>query len=372
VRSGILTSVHAFAADPTRGIFVLILLAIAVGGSFALYAARAHALEGGGLFAPISREGGLLLNNLLLATAAATVLIGTLYPLIAEALELGKLSVGPPYFNAVFIPLMVPLAILVAFGPFLAWKRADMHGVVQRLKLAFAGATGVIALVWVSTGGSFSDLGAAAGMGLAALVILSALVEWWSRVRVPGSVGISMSRLTNMPRSAHGMTLAHLGFAIVIVGVTGASAWKQERIESLKPGQAIEVGGYRFTFDGARSVPGPNYASIEGTYTVSKDGRTVAVLTPERRTFTQPPQTTTEAAIYTTFTTDLYAVIGESEAGDGSFVTRIFIEPFVPWLWYGVLLMGLGGVVSLSDRRYRIGAARRAQVLPHAAPLPAE
>ena len=179
---------------------------------------------------------------------------------------------------------------------------------------------------------------------------------------------LSVSRLAGMPRSAHGMTLAHLGVAVVIVGVTGSSAWKEERIETLTPGQSIDAGGYRFTFDGARSVVGPNYDAVEGTYTVTKDGVIVTALTPERRSYAQPPQGTTEAAIHTTLGGDLYAVIGEPDGDKGGFVTRIFIEPFVPWIWAGVLLMGLGGVVSLSDRRYRIGAARRATFSARVAP----
>ncbi|MDX2221608.1 MAG: heme lyase CcmF/NrfE family subunit [Rhodospirillaceae bacterium] len=374
VRSGILTSVHAFATDPTRGVFVLILLAIAVGGSFTLYAVRAPTLDGGGVFAPVSREGGLLINNLLLATAAGTVLLGTLYPLIAEALGLGKLSVGPPYFNAVFVPLMVPLAALTAVGPFLAWKRADAGGIVQRLKFVLAAALLMVGAVWLGAGGSLRDLAAAGGMGLATWLGLATLVEWGSRVRGPGGATFTWTkawaRAASLPRSAYGMTLAHFGLAVLIAGVTGATAWKQERIESLAPGESLEAGGYKFTFDGARTIAGPNYDAIEGTYTVTKDNRIVAVLTPERRSFTQPPQVTTEAAIHTTFVTDLYAVIGDPDGETGKFVARIYIEPFVPCIWYGVLLMGLGGIVSLSDRRYRIGAPRRV-ALPAGA-VPAE
>ncbi|MBM3512617.1 MAG: heme lyase CcmF/NrfE family subunit [Alphaproteobacteria bacterium] len=361
VRSGIITSVHAFASDPARGVFVLLLLGIAVGGSLTLYAIRAPALEGGGLFAPISREGGLLINNLLLTTAAATVLVGTLYPLLAEAIGLGKLSVGPPYFNAVFIPLMTPLLLLTGVGPFLAWKRADLSGALQRLKLAFVTAIAVFAGVWLLTGGGLGAIAAAAGMALAAWLGAAAIVEWLSRASLNGMP--SLSRVLAMPRAAHGMTLAHLGMAVVIVGITGASAWKEERIEALKPGQHIDAGGYRFTFDGARRTDGPNYEAVQGTYTVTKDGAPVAVLTPERRSYAQPPQGTTEAAILSTFTRDLYAVIGEPDGDEGAFVSRIFIEPFVPWLWAGVLMMGLGGFVSLTDRRYRVGAGRRASTV---------
>jgi len=367
VRSGILTSVHAFAADPTRGVFVLALLAAAIGGSFTLYAFRAPAVDGGGVFAPISREGGLLINNLLLTTAAATVLLGTLYPLIADALEMGKLSVGAPYFNAVFVPLMVPLIVLAGIGPLLAWKRADLNGALQRLKLAAGFAVLVLIGTWAANGGDLLSLAAGGGMALAAWLAVAAITEWVSRVR--GEHGLSFSRMANLPRAAYGMTLAHLGMAVLIVGVTGASAWKEERVESLKPGEHIELAGYRFTFEGARQVQGPNYAAIEGRYVVTREGREIAVLTPQKRNFNQPPQQTTEAAIHTTFVYDLYAVIGDMDGNEGAFVTRIYYEPFVPCLWYGVLLMGLGGLVSLSDRRHRIGAARRVGV---PAPQPAE
>jgi cytochrome c-type biogenesis protein CcmF len=368
VRSGILTSVHAFAADPSRGVFVLMLLAAAVGGSLTLYAVRAPALEGGGLFAPVSREGGLLINNLLLSTAAATVLVGTLYPLLAEAIGLGQLTVGPPYFNAVFVPLMVPLVLLAGVGPFLSWKRADLGAAIQRLKIAFVASALVLVVVWISAGGNLGALAAAAGMALAAWLAAATAAEWLARARHGTNFGISWARVAALPRSAHGMSIAHLGVAVLIVGICGASAWKQERIESLKPGEWIEAGGYRVTFDGARRTEGPNYAAVTGTYTVTKDGVPVTLLTPERRNYAQPPQGTTEAAIHTTLTGDLYTVIGEPDGADGAFVTRVFIEPFVPWLWAGVLLMGLGGLVSLTDRRFRVGAARKPALPPQAVP----
>ncbi|MSO97397.1 MAG: heme lyase CcmF/NrfE family subunit [Rhodospirillaceae bacterium] len=361
VRSGILTSVHAFAADPARGVFVLMLLAVAIGGSLTLYAVKAPAMDGGGVFAPISREGGLLINNLLLTTAAATVLLGTLYPLIADALEMGKISVGSPYFNAVFVPLMTPLIILAGIGPLLAWKRADLNGALQRLKIAGGLAIVVLIATWLMNGGDALNLAAGGGMALAAWLAVATITEWISRVQ--GTAGLSWERMINLPRSAYGMTLAHLGMAVLIVGVTGASAWKAERIESLKPGEYIEIAGYRVTFENAQEVPGPNYRAIEGRYTVSRDGVTITTLNPEKRTYTQPPQQTTEAAIYTTGISDLYAVIGDMDGAEGAFVTRLFYEPFVPCLWYGVLLMGFGGLVSLSDRRHRLGAARRAAVL---------
>jgi len=359
VRSGILTSVHAFAADPTRGVFVLMLLAVAIGGSLTLYAVRAPSLDGGGLFAPISREGGLLINNLLLTTAGATVLLGTLYPLITDALEVGKISVGAPYFNGVFVPLMTPLVIMAGIGPFLAWKRGDLPGVLSRLKVAAAGAAIAAAITYLNSGGSLIDIGAAGGMALAAWLALAVIIEWAERVKL-GSAN-TWNRMKGLPRAAYGMSLAHFGLAVAIAGITASTAWKEEHIQTLAPGQAIEMQGTRFTFEGAEMIDGPNYQAIRGTFTLSRSGVAFATLTPERRSYPQPPQVTTEAAIHTTFMSDLYAVIGDPVGADGAFVTRIYYEPMVPWIWYGVLLMAFGGLISLSDRRYRVGAPQRAR-----------
>jgi cytochrome c-type biogenesis protein CcmF len=370
VRSGILTSVHAFAADPTRGVFVLMLLAVAIGGSLTLYAVRAPAVDGGGVFAPISREGGLLINNLLLTTAATTVLLGTLYPLIADAFELGKLSVGAPYFNAVFVPLMVPLVILTGIGPMLAWKRGDLTGAFQRLRVALAFAILAVVATMAINGTTLTNIAAGGGMALAAWLIVAALTEWV--LRITNNDGLSWQRMVNLPRSAYGMTLAHIGMAVLIIGVTGSTAWKEERIESLKPGDYIDAAGYRVTFVNAEQVQGPNYTALQGEYKVTKNGELVTTLRPEKRNFSQPVQQTTEAAIYTTGLIDLYTVIGDADPAKGAFVTRVFYEPFVPCLWYGVLLMGLGGLVSLSDRRHRIGAARKAGITVGPAAQPAE
>jgi cytochrome c-type biogenesis protein CcmF len=358
VRSGILTSVHAFASDPTRGVFVLVLLAVTVGGALLLFAIRAPAMENSGVFAPLSREGGLLLNNLFLSTAAATVLLGTLYPLMAEALNLGKITVGPPYFNGVFLPLMVPLVIVAGIGPLLAWKRGDMAAARARLGLALAGAVVAAGASIALQNGRWQDLAAAGGLGLAAWLVTAGVTEWWDRVRPHAGGG--WGRLKHLPRAAHGMTLAHVGLGILIAGVTGASAWKQEYIQTQTPGATVHVGGYTVRFEGASEITGPNYIAQRGRFVVLDGAREIAVLTPERRAFSQPAQQTTEAAIHTRWWGDLYAVLGDPQGSDGGFVTRLYLEPMVPWIWIGVVLMGLGGIVSLSDRRLRVGAPRRA------------
>ncbi len=371
VRSGILTSVHAFAADPARGVFILALLAIAIGGSLTLYAVRAPALDGGGAFAPISREGGLLINNLLLTTAGATVLLGTLYPLAAEVLDIGKISVGRPYFDAVFIPLMVPLAALMGVGPLLAWKRGDVMGALGRLKIAAAiAALGAVATLAIA-GVNLDTLGAALGFTLALWLGGATLTEWAGRVRL-GRSG-AWTRIANLPRSAHGMTLAHLGMALVIAGATASTVWRDEKIQAMAPGQSVNIAGYTMTFKGAAPVAGPNFDAAEATIVVTKGGREIAVMHPQQRTFTQPPQTTTYTSIHTNWFADLYAALGEPEGNvEGAYVTRFYYQPLLPFLWYGTLLMFFGGLVSLTDRRHRVGAPRRASAPSMAVPVAAE
>ncbi|TAL00674.1 MAG: heme lyase CcmF/NrfE family subunit [Rhodospirillaceae bacterium] len=358
VRSGILTSVHAFASDPTRGVFVLAILTVAIGGALILYAIRAPRLEGGGLFAPLSREGALLLNNLFLATAAMTVLLGTLYPLFADALDLGKITVGAPYFNRVFVPLMVPLAAAAAIGPLLAWKRGDLSAAMTRLLAAGGIALTVLAVFAALNGADLHGLAAAGGLGLAAWLGGASVTEWCARNR-PFASG-ALARIAHVPRAAHGMTLAHFGLAVVIAGVTASSAWKQEYIQTLAPGESIVVAGYTLRFDGATPVRGPNYDAMRGQFVITKGTREITTLGPERRTYVQPQQTTTMPALLTTPLADLYTVIGDPQGENGAFVTRVYYQPLVPWIWAGVILMFLGGLTSLSDRRLRIGTPRRA------------
>ena len=368
VRSGVLTSVHAFATDPERGVFILLLLVIAIGGSLALYAWRAPQLQSGGLFQPISREGGLVLNNLLLTTSAATVFLGTLYPLFLEAFGGGKVSVGPPFFNATFIPLMVPLVIALGVGPLLPWKRADLGGVLARLKLAFAAAL-ILTLITAYLTWGKSVFGAM-GIGIAVWLGASVLVEIGERIgfgRV--SLSDSVKRAIGLPRAAWGRTLAHFGLAVTVAGVTGAGLWQVESIQIMRPGDKVEVSGYEFTFEGAENVRGPNYGAERGTFTVRDDGQVVAKLSGERRRYFVSGDETTEAGIHTTAMYDLYAVLGEPN-GKGGWTTRLYYKPLVPWLWLGSIIMVLGGIVSLTDRRLRVGAPSRRS--SRAAPAPAE
>ena len=368
VRSGVLTSVHAFATDPERGVFILLLLVIAIGGSLALYAWRAPQLQSGGLFQPISREGGLVLNNLLLTTSAATVFLGTLYPLFLEAFGGGKVSVGPPFFNATFIPLMVPLVIALGVGPLLPWKRADLGGVLARLKLAFAAAL-ILTLITAYLTWGKSVFGAM-GIGIAVWLGASVLVEIGERIgfgRV--SLSDSVKRAIGLPRAAWGRTLAHFGLAVTVAGVTGAGLWQVESIQIMRPGDKVEVSGYEFTFEGAENVRGPNYDAERGTFTVRDDGQVFAKLSGERRRYFVSGDETTEAGIHTTAMYDLYAVLGEPN-GKGGWTTRLYYKPLVPWLWLGSIIMVLGGIVSLTDRRLRVGAPSRRS--SRAAPAPAE
>jgi len=360
VRSGLLSSVHAFATDPERGLFILLLLCITIGGSLVLFALRAPALKAGGLFSPISREGGLVLNNLLLAAACATVFLGTLYPLFLEAVSGDKVSVGPPFYNRTFAPIMAPLILAMAIGPFLSWKRADLAGVLGRLKLAFAAMVVAAAVALYLQGGPVL---AALGMGLAAWLFAGAVLEWAERVklfRIPP--GDSLRRALRMPRAAHGMTLAHAGLAIAVAGIVAASSWKAETVQVMRPGESVELAGYSYRFDGVAPEQGPNYSGTRATFTVTKNGGYVTTMYPEKRLYPVQEMPTTEAAIHTTGMADLYAVIGDPD-GKGGWTVRIFHEPMVPWMWAGALIMILGGIMSLSDRRLRVGAPARRRVM---------
>jgi len=355
VRSGVITSVHSFANDPARGLFILGLLIVYIGGGLLLFAWRAPDLKGGGLFAPISREGALLLNNLLLATAAATVLLGTIYPLILDTLGAGSVSVGPPYYNATFMPIMLPLVALTALGPMLSWKRADLGAALGRLRLALAAAAGAALLAWWIEGGPvLALLGIALALWLLAgsLVELSGRSRWWA----PGGP----TRLARLPRAAWGMTLAHAGLAVAILGMTGSAAWKTEDIRVLKPGESATIAGYTYRLDEVAPVPGPNYQATRATFSVSREGRPVAVLHPEKRFYPVAETSTTQAAIRMLGIADLYGVIGEPD-GKGGWTVRFYYEPLVPLIWIGLLVMAAGGAVSLSDRRYRVGAPLRAR-----------
>jgi len=368
VRSGVLTSVHAFAVDPARGAFILLLLAVAIGGSLTLYAIRAPALKLGGLFAPISREGALVLNNLILATGAATVFLGTLYPLFLEKMTGAAVSVGPPFFKATFVPLMVPMLVLLVFGPLLAWKRGDLLGALGRLKLAFAVSAAAALAAWHFTTGG--PIGAVLGIALAAWLAVGTAVEWAERVKLfRAPLGESWRRLRHLPRAAWGMSIAHFGLAVLVAGIA-ASAWQTERIETVRPGDTVDVAGYAFRFEGTEPVQGPNYSAQRATFTVTREGRTVAVMHPSRRFYPVQRMPITDAAIRTNGFADLYAVITDPGEG-GAWVARLYYNPLVPWIWFGAVIMAAGGLVSLSDRRLRVGApARRGAAVkaPGAAP----
>ena len=357
VRSGVLTSVHAFATDPERGTFILLLLVTAIGGSLALYAIRAPALKGGGLFAPISREGALVLNNVLLSCGCATVFLGTLYPLFLDAMGGPKLSVGFPFFNRTFAPMMVPMVIAVGIGPMMAWKRGDLLGALQRLWVAYI-ATVVAMLVafYVTYGGPVM---AVLGLGLATWLGAAVVVEFAERIRlfrIP--LGDSLRRAVNLPRATYGMTIAHFGLAVSVAGFA-ASAFDKEAIEVLKPGGSIDIAGYQLTLEHVDRVPGPNYIADDASIRVTQGGRLVTTMHPERRFFPLQKQTTGETAIRTNLLADLYVALGESDTA-GNWTVRVYWKPLVPWIWMGAIIMAFGGAVSLSDRRWRVGVARRA------------
>jgi cytochrome c-type biogenesis protein CcmF len=357
VRSGVLTSVHAFAVDPARGTFILLLLLVAIGGSLSLYAVRAPSLKGGGLFAPISREGALVLNNLLLTTAAATVFLGTLYPLFSEELGGPKLSVGFPFFDRTFAPLMVPLLMAVAIGPLLAWKRGDLLGALQRLWLAFAAVAAVVLLGFYLTHGGPAL--AVLGLALAAWVFMGAVLEWAERVKLGRApMGESWRRARHLPRAAHGMTLAHLGLAVTLGGIA-ASAWQKERIEIVHPGQDLAIAGYTLHLDDVAHVSGANFTADRAGITVTKGGKVIAEMHPEKRFFPVQQVPTSVTAIHTNLLADLYVALGDSD-GAGGWTIRAYWKPLVPWIWIGAVFMALGGFLSLSDRRWRIGIALRA------------
>ncbi len=359
VRSGVLTSVHAFASDPARGVFILALLVVAIGGALALYAWRAPALQGGGMFAPVSREGALLLNNLLLASATATVLLGTLYPLVLDVLGGPKISVGPPYFNATFVPLIVPVLVALPVGAALAWKRGDLGAAVGRLWVAAAASLALALLaVWLN------DLRAGlamVGYALGAWAILGSLAEPLGRAFAGGpDLRRAARRLLGLPRATWAMVLAHVGLGVLVIGVTATSTAQNERILTLRPGETAEIAGYAVRFEGVREVQGPNWIAQRGTFDVTRAGAPVTKLASDKRFFVVERRPTTEAGIHTTLGRDLYVVLGDP-AGDGAWTMRLYHNPLVVWIWGGAVLMALGGLLSLSDRRFRVGAPRPAR-----------
>jgi len=359
VRSGVLTSVHAFATDPTRGVFILAILVLFIGGSLTLFALRAPLLKQGGLFAPISREGALVLNNLFLVSACATVFIGTLYPLALEALTGEKISVGAPFFNATFAPLFVPLLIAVPFGPLLAWKRGDLLGAAQRLVGAAGIAVITVAVVFAMEGGG--PILVPFAIGLAFYVMAGALtdiVERTGLLKVP--LATAFARAKGLPRSAWGAAFAHFGLGITLLGVIGETQWSLERIAELKPGQTISVRRYELQFDGVTTRQGPNYRDLVAHFTVRRHGDLIGVMEPSKRSFPSRGTATSQTALMTRGVSQLYLSLGDPNA-DGSLAVRLYYKPLVLLIWLGAVVMVVGGALSLSDRRLRVGAPRGAR-----------
>ena len=359
VRSGVLTSVHTFAVDPARGIFILAIMGIFIGGALTLFAIRAPLLAQGGLFAPISREGALVLNNLLLTTACAAVFVGTLYPLALEAVTGDKISVGAPFFNFTFVPLIVPLLIAVPFGPMLAWKRGDIVAAGQRLIAA-----AILALIAVMAVLAWQQRGpwlAPFGIGLGIWLFFGALSDIAFRAKLfDASWREAVRRLGNLPRSAYGSLLAHAGLGVVVIGIVATTAWRSESILALTPKETAKIAGYELTFEGVAPKEGPNYRERVGLFKVMRGDRQVASLEPSKREFTVEQSGTTEAGIHASWRGDLYVVLGD-ELKDGAYSIRIYFHPLVRLIWLGAVLMFIGGALSLSDRRLRVGAPKRAR-----------
>ena len=341
-RSGVITSVHAFASDPERGMFILALLAIVIGGSLLLYAFRAPRVETGQPFAATSRETFLLANNLLLAAAAAMILLGTLYPLLAEALDMGKISVGPPYFGLLFILLMAPLVLLLPFGPLVRWQREDLSQPLRWLAPWAALAVVVGGLVYFAWPQGTAKT--AVGLAGAAWIVAGTARFIWQRARSQGS------RFT---AEMVGMVMAHLGVAVFVAGVFITESTSIERDVAARPGDRFELRGYEFTFDGVAKQPGPNYLADRGTVRVARNGQSVAVLHPEKRAYTAGGQVMTEAAMDGGLTRDLYVALGEPLDQTGGWALRLYVKPWIRLIWLGALMMALGGFVVALDKRFR-------------------
>ncbi|OJY55191.1 heme lyase CcmF/NrfE family subunit [Thiobacillus sp. 0-1251] len=359
VRSGVLTSVHAFATDPRRGIFILIFLAVVTGGSLLLFAWRAAKVGLGGRFDLVSRESMLLANNVILVVAAGSVLLGTLYPLVLDALRLGKISVGPPYFDTVFAPLMAPAIFLMGVGPFARWKSASLPDLAVRLRWAF-GISLVSALLLPVVLGHWSPM-ISFGLLLALWVFATTTLNLWNRVRP--TMGASVpQRLGNQSRSYYGMLLAHLGVGVFIVGVTLVKGYQVEKDVRMEVGDTATIGAYQFVFKGVTETPGPNYMASRGAIDILKNGRLERTLAPEKRMYFATQMPMTEAAIDPGLIRDLYVSLGEP-VGKGAWVVRVYYKPFVDWIWGGCLVMALGGAMALSDRRYRMARRREPAAL---------
>jgi cytochrome c-type biogenesis protein CcmF len=354
VRSGVLTSVHAFATDPKRGIFILAFLVAVIGSSLVLFAWRAPKVGLGGRFAVVSRESFLLTNNVLLVVACASVLLGTLYPLLIDALALGKISVGPPYFDAVFVPLMVPALFLMGVAPFARWKETSVAELLRTLRWAFAAAV-VVAIVLPFVYGSWRPL-TALGILLAAWIVFAGTLNFVGRVQSTRAGQSFLTAAMKQPRTFFGMHTAHVGVAVFVVGVTMVQTYQEEKDVKMAPGETVSVAGYEFRFNGVKEVKGPNYVALAGDFDLTKNGRQVRKMYPEKRTYASSGMPMTEAAIDAGFVRDLYVSLGEPIdrlKPEGEWAVRVYHKPFVDWIWGGCVLMALGGLIAIADRRYR-------------------
>jgi len=358
VRSGVLSSVHAFATDPKRGLFILVFLTLVIGASLALYAWRAPSVGLGARFAVFSKESLLLGNNVLLMVAASAVLLGTLYPLLLDALGMGKISVGPPYFDTVFMPLMAPLIFLMGVGPLARWKAAEIPPLVRRLRWAM----GVAILASLLTGWIAGEVRLVATFGLvmAYWIVASLVVDLWERIQPNGKSWLEAARkLRQLPRATVGMMLAHLGVAVFCFGVVMVKAYEVERDVQMNIGDTTTVKGYTFNFRGTREITGPNYSAVQGLIEVTHNGKKLTDMRPEKRVYRVQQNPMTEAAIAVGLTRDLYVSLGEPTES-GAWIVRVYVKPFVDWVWGGCMLMALGGLVAVSDRRYRNKQRREA------------
>ncbi len=358
VRSGVLTSVHSFAVDPARGVFILGILVLFTGGGLAMFALRAKELRAGGMFQPVSREGSLVLNNVILVTSTATVLVGTLYPLALEALTGAKISVGAPFFNLTFAPLFVPILIAMPFGPLLAWKRGDIRGAAQRLTFAYIAALIGVIVAFALQG---KPVVALAAIGLGFYVVAGSTAELIERsglFRVP--FGVAVTRARGLPRSTWGTMFAHVGLGLTLIGIVCETAWGVETIGAYKPGDTIPIGGYELKYESIAPRKGPNFTADVATFAVTTGGRAIGVLEPSKRAFAARSMNTSDAALMTRGFGQLYVALGDINP-DKTTTVRVYWKPFVLLIWIGGLFMALGGTLSLSDRRLRVGAPKLAR-----------
>ncbi|MEL6241374.1 MAG: heme lyase CcmF/NrfE family subunit [Pseudomonadota bacterium] len=361
VRSGLLTSVHAFANDPERGVFILMILAFFMGGALTLFAARAGAMESRGVFGFVSRESALVANNVLLAVSCFVVFVGTMWPLVAEMFFDRKLSVGPPFFDMAFTPFMVLLGLILPVGAMMPWKRASVARAFRPLRYVFVLALAIGGLVWAMQTGR--SLVGPVGMFLGAWLVMGAAIDLWTRTGRSGA-----ARLLRLPRADWGKAIAHSGLGVTMLGVAGLTAWQQEDIRVAQIGEPFDVGSYTLTLEDVQRVEGPNYLSTMGFITLQQNGREIARLRPEKRIYPVAQMPTTEAAIDYDLARDVYVVIGDPQDA-GGWAVRTYIKPLTNWIWIGSGLMALGGLFSLSDRRFRVAAGARK---PKASPVPAE